>query len=440
MAALATAEAMEEDEYDAGVGGQGHGGEGEREEEVPLPPPLPAKFNGKAGGLAEQEQGWNTFAQLPARAVAIPTPVPAVGTGVRPPRQKKKGPRVQRGRNEVRERALHAVANPARGLFVHRGVAGADVAVGSRHERPSSTAVELTEKTEVIPGAPQHQRSTNSSKTAREAAPAVNAEEKIDKRARHRERFNSASSAALAQQQANRRQQSNRQQSSTRQSSRQQLSRQQPSRMHRLREPQSEVVQADEDQDDGAEIQNVEAPVAAGRASRRGNGGSRDGGAGRRGVGGGNEPERLNDARSNTTKKRRKAAFGPEDAEEESNKYNGATKGRKVTARGPERTTKRRRLDENTNVENGTLSIVRQHRARSSSASSSSSSDHLSVSKTRASRSEAAVVVMEDVAMPPKSSLMLPGSKNHKTTSRSGRRKSRFTNDGRSNRALARLS
>ncbi|CAM9188830.1 unnamed protein product [Ectocarpus fasciculatus] len=440
VAALATAEAMEEDEYDAGVGGQGHGGEGEREEEVPLPPPLPAKFNCKAGGLAEQEQGWNTFAQLPARAVAIPTPVPAVGTGVRPPRQKKNGPRVQRGRNEVRERALHAVANPARGLFVHRGVAGADVAVGSRHERPSSTAVELTEKNEGIPGAPQHQRSTNSSKTAREAAPAVNAEEKIDERARRRERFNSASSAALAQQQANRRQQSNRQQSSTRQSSRQQLSRQQPSRMHRLREPQSEVVQADEDKDDGAEVQNVEAPVAAGRASRRGNGGSRDGGAGRRGVGGGNESERLNDARSNTTKKRRKAAFGPEDAEEESNKYNGATKGRKVTARGPERTTKRRRLDENTNVENGTLSIVRQHRARSSSASSSSSSDHLSVSKTRASRSEAAVVVMEDVAMPPKSSLMLPGSKNHKTTSRSGRRKSRFTNDGRSNRALARLS
>ncbi|CAN0536643.1 unnamed protein product, partial [Ectocarpus sp. 8 AP-2014] len=75
--------------------------------------PLPAKFNGKAGGLAEQEQGWNTFAQLPTRAVAIPT-------SVRPPRQKKKVPGVQRGRNEVRERALQAVANPARGLFVHR--------------------------------------------------------------------------------------------------------------------------------------------------------------------------------------------------------------------------------------------------------------------------------------------------------------------------------
>lgn len=419
VAALATAEAMEEHECNADGEGQEHGGEGEREEEVPLPPPLPAKFNGKAGGLAEQEQGWNTFAQLPTRAVAIPAPVPAADKDARPPGQKRKGPGVQRGRNEVRERALRAVANPARGLFVHRGVAGRGVAVDSRHERPSSTAVEVAEKDEGIPGTAQHQRSTNSSKTGGEAAPAVNAEEEIDERARRRERFNSASSAALAQHQASRRQQSSRQQSSTRQSSRQQ-----PSRMHRLREPESEVVQADEEQD---EVRDVEAPVAAGRASRRG-------------VGGGNEHEKMNDARSNTTKKRRKAAFGPEDAEEESNKYNAATKGRKVPARGSERTTKRRRLDENTNLENAALSNVRQHRARSSSASSSSSSDHASVSKPRASRSEAAVVVMEDVPMSPKAALMLPGSKNHKTTSRSGRRKSRFANDGRSNRALARLS
>ncbi|CBJ30047.1 bromodomain and PHD finger containing, 3, isoform CRA_c [Ectocarpus siliculosus] len=442
VAALAAAESMEEDDYDAGVEEQEHGGEGEREEEVPLPPPLPAKLNGKAGGLAEQEQGWNTFAQLPTRAVAIPT-------SVRPSRQKKKGPGVQRGRNEVRERALQAVANPARGLFVHRGVAGGDVAVDRRHERLNSRAVELAEKDEAIPGAPQHQRSTNSSKPAGEAAPPVNAEEKIDERARRRERFNSASSAALAQQQASRRQQSNRQQSnrqqsSTRQSSRQQPSRQQPSRqqpsrMHRLREPQSEVVQADEEQDDSAEVQDLKAPTAAGRVSRRGGAGLRDGVAGRRGVRGANEPEKVNEARNNKTKKRRKAAFGPEDAEEESNNFDGATKGRQVTARGSERT-KRRRLDENTNVENGALSNVRQHRARSSSASSSSSSDHPSISNTRASRSEAAVVVMEDVPMSPKAAVMLPGSKNHKTTSRSGRRKSRFANDGRSNRALARLS
>ncbi|CAM9795813.1 unnamed protein product [Ectocarpus sp. 6 AP-2014] len=447
VAALATAESMEEDDCDAGVEEQEHGWEGEREEEVPLPPPLPAKLNGKARGLAEQEQGWNTFAQLPTRAVAIPT-------SVRPTRQKKKGPGVQRGRNEVRERALQAVANPARGLFVHRGVAGGDVAVDRRHERPNSRAVKLAEKNEAIPGAPQHQRSTNSSKPAGEAAPPVIAEEKIDERARRRERFNSASSAALAQQQASRRQQSNRQQSSARQSSRQQPSRQQPSRqqpsrqqpsrqqpsrMHRLREPQSEVVQADEEQHDSAEVQDVKAPIAAGRASRRGGAGVRDGVAGRRGVRGANKPEKVNEARSNKTKKRRKAAFGPEDAEEESNKFDGAAKGRQVTARGSERT-KRRRLDENTNVENGALSNVRQHRARSSSASSSSSSDHPSISNTRASRSEAAVVVMEDVPMSPKAAVMLPGSKNQKTTSRSGRRKSRFANDGRSNRALARLS
>ncbi|CAB1103059.1 unnamed protein product [Ectocarpus sp. CCAP 1310/34] len=427
VAALATAESMEEGDYDAGVEEQERGGEGEREEEVPTPPPLPAKLNGKAEGLAEQEQGWNTFAQLPTRAVAIPT-------SVRPPRQKKKGPGVQRERNEVRERALQAVTNPARGLFVHRGVAVDDVAVDRRHERPNSTAVELVERDEGIPGAPQHQRSTNSSKPPGKVAPAVNAEQKIDERARRRERFNSASSAALAQQQASRRQQSNRQQSSTRQSSRQQ-----PSRMHRLRGPQSEVVQADEEQDESAEVQDVEAPIAAGRASRRGGAGLRDGVAGRRGVGGANEPEKVNEARSNTTKKRRKAAFGPEDAEEESNKFDGATKGRKVMARGSERT-KRRRLDENTSVDNGALSNVRQHRARSSSASSSSSSDHPSISNTRASQSETAVVVMEDVPISPKAAVMLPKSKNHKTTSRPSRRKSRFANDGRRNRALARLS
>lgn len=478
VTALATAEAREtEDQYEVAAGHDDEEGEEEEVEDVPPPPPPPpaaSKSKGKAAGLAEQEQGWNAFAQLPAREGGIPPP----GAVLRL-RQRKKGAATERGKKGDRRRAAVNAANPMRGLFVHRGVlpggghagggSGDNCQQGSassRQPRAKGVQADVVEKETAKPS--QHRRpncpkrapapqEAERAAAAEAGAPVASAEEP-NERARRRERFNAASRAALAQQQ---------QRSKLRQQQQQQASGRHRRRGHRLREPKSEEVEADE-----GDVKEAEAPAALGRSGRRGGTGNGSGTGGSVGRGRGRpkshqpesegkEPEQPKPNRSNATKRRRRLESEPEDTsmEEEASGTN-ANKRRKTSARGsksksgsgrgsspPAETedppsrggTKHRRLEENSNLENAALVSGRQKQ--------DAASTHASVAskrlKTRASRSVAAVVVVDEAPAPPKAALVLPlpGRKGIKPTARGRNKSSRGTGDGRGgNRALACLS